>query len=163
MAAAARPLSQQPLAGWPRRAAPRPPSPPSLTMPHRPLLVLSALGVAAAAPMADMIHMLPGWDGPLPSHHFSGYLNASSTKHLHYYFVESEGVEPSTAPTVLWFNGGPGCSSLDGLVYEHGPFHINSTSGGKTLCTQLHVCLAMPNSYGGVPLYQIATNGPGPR
>jgi len=52
---------------------------------------------------------------------FSGYLSASNTKNLHYYFVESER-NPSTDPVVVWFNGGPGCSSLDGFLYEHGPF-----------------------------------------
>jgi hypothetical protein len=57
----------------------------------------------------------------------------SASKHLHYYFVECEEGDPATAPTVLWFNGGPGCSSLDGLVYEHGPFRINSTSDGHQL------------------------------
>lgn len=40
-------------------------------------------------------------------------------KNLFYYFVESER-NYSTDPVVLWLNGGPGCSSFDGFVYEHG-------------------------------------------
>jgi hypothetical protein len=31
------------------------------------------------------------------------------------------------APLVAWFNGGPGCSSMFGMFFEHGPFTINST------------------------------------
>lgn len=42
-------------------------------------------------------------------------------QNLFYYFAESER-EPSKDPVVLWLNGGPGCSSMDGLVYEHGTF-----------------------------------------
>lgn len=40
-------------------------------------------------------------------------------KNLFYYFVISER-NPSKYPVVLWLNGGPGCSSFDGFIYEHG-------------------------------------------
>jgi len=83
-----------------------------------------------AVPEEDEVLALPGWDAPLPSRHFSGYLNASDTKHIHYYFVESEG-DPSKDPVILWLNGGPGCSSLDGFFYEHGPFRIAENNSSQ--------------------------------
>jgi carboxypeptidase C (cathepsin A) len=60
----------------------------------------------------------------LPSRQYSGYLNISASKYLHYWFVESE-KNPASDPVVLWLNGGPGCSSLDGFIYEHGPFGVD--------------------------------------
>ena len=88
------------------------------------LIALASLAaVAMCAITADEITSLPGWSGALPSKQYSGYLSFGS-KHLHYWFVESQS-NPATDPVVAWFNGGPGCSSLEGYLYEHGPFHVN--------------------------------------
>lgn len=76
-----------------------------------------------AAEEKDEIKYLPGLAKQPSFKHYSGYLDLSTGKHLHYWFVESQGT-PSSDPLVLWLNGGPGCSSLDGLLTEHGPYLI---------------------------------------
>jgi carboxypeptidase C (cathepsin A) len=60
---------------------------------------------------------------------FSGFLDIPDTsKKIHYLFVESAN-EPSTDPLVIWFNGGPGCSSMLGFMQENGPFRMDSGTG----------------------------------
>jgi len=74
------------------------------------------ISCAHAAIDKDLVNNLPGWDQPLPSKQYSGYIQVTTSspfKFLHYWFVESEN-NPATDPVVLWMNGGPGCSSLDG-------------------------------------------------
>ncbi|TVU51395.1 hypothetical protein EJB05_02824 [Eragrostis curvula] len=100
-----------------------------------PLLLTTALllgcGCVRAAPSGAEVTQVPGFDGgALPSRHFAGYVtvNESHGRRLFYYLVESER-DPANDPVVLWLNGGPGCSSFDGFVYEHGPF--NFESGGS--------------------------------
>lgn len=78
---------------------------------------------ALAAPAEDLMGQLPlttAFDSPT----YSGFLAASETKRLHYVFAESLD-SPSTDPVLIWFNGGPGCSSLLGLMQENGPRVIN--------------------------------------
>jgi len=104
------------------------------------LFVLLGLAlVGRAAPASDEIVSLPGFPPgiPLPSKQYSGYLSISDLPndpnppiHLHYWFVEAE-QDPANAPVVFWFNGGPGCSSLDGFFYEHGPFELIGNSKNK--------------------------------
>ncbi|RDD46483.1 Lysosomal protective protein [Trichoplax sp. H2] len=73
--------------------------------------------------LADEVHQLPGLKQSIRFRHFSGYFNVGSNDRLHYWFFESQG-NASADPVVLWLNGGPGCSSLSGLINEHGPFSI---------------------------------------
>lgn len=82
---------------------------------------------------SDAIDSVPGFDGDLPSKHYAGYIPVgTSGKRLFYYLVEAES-DPSNAPVVLWLNGGPGCSSFDGFVYEQGPFNfvLDATNAGQ--------------------------------
>ena len=79
---------------------------------------------------ADAVEYLPGWSPlPMPSQQFSGFVdaNAEGTLQMHYQFVECE-TNPSEAPLLLWFSGGPGASSLYGFYVELGPFLLSDTS-----------------------------------
>ncbi|CAN4101160.1 unnamed protein product [Withania somnifera] len=81
--------------------------------------------VTEGAPQSALVTQLPGFNGNFQSKHYAGYvtIDESHGKKMYYYFVESER-NPSKDPVVLWLNGGPGCSSFDGFVYEHGPFNF---------------------------------------
>ena len=101
-------------------------------------VLLCAVPIQADVP-ADEITSLPGWTGKLPSRHYSGFfptsLDGSPGAMLHYWLTLSES-QPTTDPLVVWLQGGPGCSSLFGLLYENGQLHFSGdkdATGAPTL------------------------------
>lgn len=98
-------------------------------------LALLIASVACAMPSAsasappvhpDKVTDLPGLSFTPTFNHYSGYIPLpDSPTMMHYWFVESQG-DPATDPVVLWLNGGPGCSSMMGMLTENGPFSIQS-------------------------------------
>ncbi|XGW09549.1 hypothetical protein V3C99_011660 [Haemonchus contortus] len=73
---------------------------------------------------AQEIKQLPGVGFGLNFKHYSGFFQVSDTHLLHYWFVESQ-IEPEKDPLIFWFNGGPGYSSLSGLLKGMGPYVAN--------------------------------------
>ena len=86
--------------------------------------LFAILSLTWAAPAEDEVHDLPGLNFEVNFKHYSGYLEGNENKQLHYWFFESSN-NPSKDPVVLWLNGGPGCSSMMGLLTENGPFWVN--------------------------------------
>jgi carboxypeptidase C (cathepsin A) len=85
------------------------------------LLTIITLTLTTSA-AEDEVHDL--YQGVYQGKVYSGMLDTEDPKrHLHYVFIPSQG-NPATDPVVLWMNGGPGCSSLLGLIQEHGPVII---------------------------------------
>lgn len=76
------------------------------------------IGIAVSAPAADKVTSMPNMT--FNQDLYSGYVNITATKRLHYVFVESAS-DPTKDPLLMWFNGGPGCSSMLGFFQENGP------------------------------------------
>ncbi|KAK7052186.1 carboxypeptidase [Favolaschia claudopus] len=61
----------------------------------------------------------------------SGYGDLTASNSIFFWYFAARN-NPSTAPLTLWFNGGPGSSSMLGLLQENGPCRITNDSSSVT-------------------------------
>ncbi|KAI0053671.1 alpha/beta-hydrolase [Auriscalpium vulgare] len=80
-------------------------------------------------------------DPDRPLHIYAGHISAdpdaskvpATTVTAHLYFVLVKARRSADKERVMfWFNGGPGCSSFDGLMMEVGPWRVDGNGGLKT-------------------------------
>ena len=90
-------------------------------------LVIATLGflsLSSAYPSGDRVQQLDQMPD-LSFGLYSGYVPINNTqKQIHYLAALSKN-QPATDPLIIWFNGGPGCSSMLGFLAEHGPYIID--------------------------------------
>ncbi|CAL9092138.1 unnamed protein product, partial [Musa textilis] len=94
----------------------------------------------------DKIVKLPGQPQGVGFDQYAGYVtvDARSGRALFYYFAEAVGRDSGSKPLLLWFNGGPGCSSFGyGAMEELGPFRV--MSDGRTLYRNPYAWNAVAN------------------
>jgi len=102
------------------------------------LVTIAFVGVAKIVQypdtvLKDEITELPGLPSGFTPKMFSGYININGgSRAIFYWFIESEN-NPTTDPVVMWTNGGPGCSGLDGLLTEMGPFKPTANTANGSL------------------------------
>eukprot|EP00755_Sulcionema_specki_P007838 Sspe_Gene.39311::Locus_18961_Transcript_1_1_Confidence_1.000_Length_1578::g.39311::m.39311/K16296/SCPL-I; serine carboxypeptidase-like clade I len=130
------------------------------------LALLLAAGMVMADVPADLVTSLPGLRVPFPTRHWSGYIPAEvegGTAYVHYWLIENSAKDPK-APTVVWQNGGPGSSSLIGLLTENGPFTVNDDSFNtdEYAATGIPTVFQNPNSWHGAPANMLYVEHPAP-
>ena len=88
-------------------------------MKFKSIIIIILISNIISEPEEDLVKDLP--DYPFEKKMYSGYLNITEIKKLHYIYLESEN---DSDKLFIWFNGGPFCSSLNGWSKGHGPFVI---------------------------------------
>merc|ERR1719270_2379330 len=83
--------------------------------------------------MAEVTKQLDGLSNGEQPESYSGFLTVDKSydSNMFFWFVPATDVNPMSAPVVIWLQGGPGGSSLFGLLEIHGPFQATFDGNGN--------------------------------
>ena len=85
------------------------------------------------APVKLPSTLTPGFAPPVDFSMESGYINVTSDDYLFYWYMGAVPTAPADAPILIWSNGGPGCSAMEGATTEGGAMWLfNAKQSGKT-------------------------------
>eukprot|EP01063_Lacrimia_lanifica_P029273 TRINITY_DN4427_c0_g1_i1.p1 TRINITY_DN4427_c0_g1~~TRINITY_DN4427_c0_g1_i1.p1 ORF type:complete len:520 (+),score=157.33 TRINITY_DN4427_c0_g1_i1:57-1616(+) len=105
---------------------------------------------------------LPGMTDKTASTLHAGYVDVGvppsgkGRMMMHYVAYESEH-NPADAPTLFWYNGGPGASSKYGLFTELGPYFLNAASQATPEYAATKVPTPQRNAFGWSQYFNLIT------
>jgi len=63
----------------------------------------------------------------------SGYFSFEGGRKQYFFWMFESRSDPANDPTVMWLTGGPGCSSMTGLLFENGPCKVSADGKSTTV------------------------------
>lgn len=91
--------------------------------------------IETARELARVVEPLDGLDAGDVVESYAGFFTVTKAtdSNMFFWFIPATDVDPLTAPVVIWLQGGPGGSSLFGMLELHGPYQSVYDENGNTV------------------------------